>query len=256
VRESLARADAVLAEDTRRAGILCRRLGVETKRFISFYEQNEAARTGQALELLHQGQTLALISDAGTPVLSDPGYQLVRACREAGIRVTPVPGPFAPAAALSACGLAPMPFSFLGFLPRKTGEARRVLESFAAVPGSLVLFERKNRVGETLALAHEVLGEREFCVARELTKEHEEFIFGRLGRGLEGDRELLGEVTLVIGPPAQAADLDEAAVAALIERERAADEKPRETAKRIAALAPGWTAKQIYALMQRSSRES
>jgi len=126
-RRVLAAADAVLAEDTRRSGLLFQRLGLTARRFLSFHDHNEAQRLPQVLAWLAEGQSLALISDAGTPLLSDPGFRLVRAAREAGHAVVPVPGPSAPVTALSACGLPPQPFVFLGFLPRKPGEVRKTL---------------------------------------------------------------------------------------------------------------------------------
>jgi 16S rRNA (cytidine1402-2'-O)-methyltransferase len=135
-REVLAAADLLLAEDTRRAGLLFQRLGIRSKGFLSLFEHNEEARIGTVLAALERGESVALFSDAGTPLLSDPGFRLVRACREAGFAVSPVPGPSAPAAALSASGLPPQPFVFLGFLPRKDGDIRRFLEPFAALPAT------------------------------------------------------------------------------------------------------------------------
>ena len=259
-RDVLTRADAVLAEDTRRAGLLFRRLAIRRARpgFFSLHEHNEAGRVPQVLTMLGQGQSVALISDAGTPVLADPGYRLVRACREAGQRVTPVPGPSAPAAALSACGLPPAPYTFFGFLPRAKGQARKLLARHAATGASLVFFERKDRLAATLALAGEVLGDREFALCRELTKVYEEFILGRLGQ-LPENLDLLGEVTVVIGPTplggpeglddaasAQgAADLD-ASLAAIMAEERARGGKPREVARRVAERVPGKSVKEIY----------
>ena len=132
-REVLETADGILAEDTRRAGLLLSRCGLNvTTPFTSFHDHNEEARLPQVLELLQAGKTLALVSDAGTPLLSDPGYRLVRACRKAGIRVSPVPGPSAPVAALSASGLPPQPFVFLGFLPRKKAEQEAALRPYAS----------------------------------------------------------------------------------------------------------------------------
>lgn len=254
-REVLTRAAAVLAEDTRRAGLLFSRLGIvrEKKGFFSLHEHNEAGRIPQVLEMLAEGQAVALISDAGTPVLADPGYRLARACREGGFRVVPVPGPFAPAAALCACGLPPAPFTFLGFLPRQKGEVRRLFARHAATGASLVFFERKDRLLPTLALAAEALGDREFAVCRELTKTHEEIFAGRLG-ALDPERlAVLGEVTVVIGPealggpaaPAAGLDLD-----AVLAEEKARGGKPREVARRVAermsVFGVGVSPKEIY----------
>lgn len=248
-RRVLTAADAVLAEDTRRAGLLCQRLGIEAKRFLSFHDHNETGRLPQAMSLLEAGQTLALVSDAGTPLLSDPGFRLVRAAREAGHAVVPVPGPSAPVAALSACGLPPQPFVFLGFLPRKPGEVKKTLEPYANLPASIVFFERKDRLAASLALAREILGERECCLARELTKEHEEFILGSLSSLAAAERELLGELTVVLGPPLAGARAAQAEVREALAAESAAGGRPKDVARRVAARCPGWTAKEIYELL-------
>lgn len=265
---ALCLADAVLAEDTRRAGLFFRRQGLERaagrKGFLSLHEHNEAGRIPQVMELIEAGRSVALISDAGTPVLSDPGYRLVRACRLAGLPVTSLPGPFAPAVALSACGLPPAPFTFLGFLPRHKGQAERLLARHAATGASLVFFERKDRLAATLALAARALGDREFAVCRELTKQYEEFILGRLGALAQTPLEVLGEVTVVLGPEAlgpaspgqeagEGADPRALVVAALAE-EKARGGKPREVARRVVerlgASVPGLTAKDVYDMLK------
>lgn len=248
-REILETADLVLAEDTRRAAALFRRLGLPPRRFLSFYEQNEEDRREEALAALRSGAQVALISDAGTPLVADPGYRLVRACRREGLPVSPVPGPSAPVAALSAAGLAPLPFTFLGFLPRDVAGRRALFRAYAAVPGSLIFFERKDRLGESLALARDLLGPRELAICRELTKTHEEFLLGRLedADALAGD--LLGEITVIVGPPESApgrADEKEAraCLRALLDRGM----KPREAAREAHGRLPGWSVKELYAL--------
>lgn len=250
LREVLSRAGLVLAEDTRRAGLLCARLGVKAQGFLSLHEHNEEGRIDRVLAALDAGADVALVSDAGAPLLSDPGFPLVRACRAAGHRVSPVPGPSAPVAALCACGLPPQPFAFLGFLPRKAGEARGVLENFGRAGCTLVLFERKDRVRRTLALCAEVLGPREFCLARELTKEHEEFIVGRLDAldGLEFTE--LGEFTLVLGPAEAPARASEDELDAVLRAEAAAGGRPREVVRRVLAQVTGWSSKAIYARLE------
>ena len=263
-RDVLTRADAILAEDTRRAGLFFRRLLITRARpgFFSLHEHNEAGRIPQVLEMLAQGQAVALISDAGTPVLSDPGFRLARACRESGFRVTCVPGPSAPVTALAACGLPPAPYTFLGFLPRTKGQAQKLLARHAATGATLIFFERKDRLAATLALAAGVLGDREFALCRELTKVYEEFILGRLGRLAEANLDVLGEVTVVIGPepvggpnvlggpeslagPESATDRA-AALAAVIAEEKTRGGKPREVARRVAQRVPGMSVKEIY----------
>ena len=262
-RRVLESADLILAEDTRRAGLAFQRLGVKRSgEIMSFFEHNENARTPAALAALDQGKNVALVSDAGTPLLSDPGYRLVAACHEAGIPVVPVPGPSAVAAALSACGLPPVPFTFLGFAPRRKGQLTALLTRHRDTGASLVIFERAERVPAFLAVAAAVLGPRPFCLAREMTKTYEEFAFGRLDR-LEGfDPELRGEATLVIGPGGPGGEGragmpdDEDTVRRVMEEERAGGGKPRQVAKRTAARLSGWTADQVYEKLQDQARET
>jgi 16S rRNA (cytidine1402-2'-O)-methyltransferase len=242
----LGEAGLILAEDTRRTGRLLAEAGVACARLVSLHEHNEAGRVAQALEFLAGGGQAALVSDAGTPLLSDPGFTLVRACRAAGVVVAPVPGPCAVTAALSASGLAPYPFTFLGFLPRKSGDVTRLFAAYAALGQTLVFFERKDRLAASLALAAAVLGDREFVVAREMTKTFEEFIPGRLFDLSVLERELLGEITVVIGPAAQGVRHSEAEAAKIHAREAAAGGKPREVARRAAGKLSGWSATEVY----------
>lgn len=247
----LSAADVVLAEDTRRSGQLCKRLGIEARRFVSLHEHNEAERLPQVVDALRGGGVVALVSDAGTPLLSDPGYRLVAACREEGLRVTPVPGPCSFVAALSAAGLPPQPFVFLGFLPRGAGAARNFLMPYAALPATLAFFERKTRLKASLGVAREVLGNRRACVARELTKVHEEFILGDLDGLCRDCPELLGEITVLVGPPEAPERAGEADVSAVLAEESARGGKPREVARRAAARLPGVSAKDIYERLAR-----
>ena len=248
--EVLSRAGLVLAEDTRRAGLLLSRLGIKGQGFLSLHDHNEESRIERVLALLDAGAEVALVSDAGTPLLSDPGFRLARACRAAGHRVAPVPGPSAITAALSAAGVAPQPFAFLGFLPRKAGEARGVLERYGRLGCTLVLFERKDRVRKTLEAAAAVLGPREFCLARELTKDHEEFILGRLD-GLDGlDFTELGEFTVVLGPAEVSAAASEDELDAVLREEAASGGKPREGVRRVLARVTGWSSKAVYARLE------
>lgn len=195
----LAEADRIYAEDTRRTRVLLEHHGIAT-RAVSLHSRNEEGRIGEALERLARGEKLAIVSDAGTPLISDPGAHLVAAAAEAGFRVEPIPGPSAVLAALSVSGLRAHPFTFVGFLPRRGGGRRRLLVSHRERPEALVVFESPNRVADTLKDLVEVFGrERKACVARELTKLHEEVVRGTLGdlaaRFAEGAR---GEVTLII----------------------------------------------------------
>lgn len=250
-REILMDADVVLAEDTRRAGLLFKRLGLERHgRLMSFFEHNEDKRLPKVLGFLEEGLTVALISDAGTPLLSDPGFTLVRSCREQGIKVSPVPGPSAPVVALSASGLPPLPYTFLGFPPRRKSQTEKLFAAHRDTGATLVFFERKSRLKGTLTIARDILGEREFCVARELTKEYEEFLRGSLGDLDSMDLDLRGELTVIIGPAGEQGDTDEASLARIIEEENEVGGKPKEIARRVAQRAVGWTAKEVYALMR------
>ncbi|MEG2139845.1 MAG: 16S rRNA (cytidine(1402)-2'-O)-methyltransferase [Bilophila sp.] len=251
-RQVLESADIVLAEDTRRAGLLCQRCEIVVQRFISFHDHNEDAKTEAMLALIAEGKTLALISDAGLPLVADPGYRLVRACRAASIPVSVVPGPCAPVTALAGSGIAPQPFVFLGFLPRGRADQEKLLASFAHLQLTLIFFERKDRLAQTLSVAHAVLGARELCIARELTKTHEEYISGRLEEGVPTEA-LLGEITVVIGPPESDGLTDRDTLLQLIAEERTLGGSPRDVARRVQTRTTGWTVKAIYAMMSARS---
>lgn len=195
--------DLVLAEDTRRTRKLLAHFDLH-KPLESLHEHNETAKAAGLVERLRGGQSMALVSDAGTPLLSDPGYPLVTAALEAGVDAVPVPGASAVLASLVASGLPPDRFTFVGYLPRKATGRRRELEALAGIPGTLIFLESPRRLVAMLSDAADVLGPRHATVARELTKVHEEFLRGplpELGRRLEG-REIRGEVTVcVTGAP-------------------------------------------------------
>lgn len=247
-RAVLETADLVLAEDTRRAAALLRQCGISARRLLSFYDHNEADRQESVLRLLRQGKGVALISDAGTPLLADPGYRLVRAARREGLDVSPLPGPSAPVAALSAAGIAPLPFSFLGFLPRDRAGREGIFRAFAHVPGSLVFFERKDRLRDSLALAAAALGPRELAVCRELTKDHEEFILTRL-EAPDLPESLLGEITVVVGPPERMERTPEEETRRLALAELARGGRPRDAVRRLLGRVRGWSGKELYALL-------
>lgn len=238
----------MLAEDTRRAGLLLSQCGIKPKNLASFHDHNEEERQAGVMALLGEGKNIALVSDAGTPLLADPGYRLARECRKKGIQVSPVPGPSAPVAALSAAGIPPLPFTFLGFLPRTAGARGELFSAYAQVPGSLVFFERKDRLAESLAQAYEILGSREMAICRELTKIHEEFIIGRLKNGPELAAGLLGEITVIIGPPEKTRRASEEEALAVLRRFLDAGLKPRNAAREASRECPGWTAKELYSL--------
>lgn len=242
----LADADIILAEDTRRAGILLKSLNIQAKRLESFFEHNEVEKTPAILDQLRNGLSVALITDAGTPLLADPGYRLVKKCREEGLPVSPVPGPSAPVAALSAAGFPPVPFSFLGFLPRGAADIKSLFTLYGVVPGSLIFFERKNRVRNSLKLAAEVLGKRPWVICRELTKIHEEFIYGNLGEENPAADNLLGEITIIIGPCSTGERTSPELVRKKFAEFSGTGKKPREIAKLVSAQVTGWSVAEIY----------
>jgi 16S rRNA (cytidine1402-2'-O)-methyltransferase len=212
---ALREAEIVVAEDTRTARQLlaaARRAGESRAEplVLSCYDANEGARAEEVADRLRGGAQVALVSEAGTPLVSDPGYRIVKAAIAAGARVVPVPGPAAMLAALVGSGLPPDRFLFHGFPPRKSGARRRLFESLRALPATLVFYESPLRAAATLADLAAVLGaDRPACLARELTKEHEELVrdtLGALAARYATDRPL-GEVTLVVaGAPADAAE--------------------------------------------------
>jgi len=198
--ETLRAADVVLAEDTRRTSILLRHFEIGT-RLLSAHEHNEAARAGTVVEMLREGKQVALVSDAGTPLLSDPGARIVREVVAAGFDVVPIPGASALLAALVGSGIAADTFTFLGFPPRKGPERAELLEEIAASPRASVLYESPNRVARLLADLAEACGPaRRVAVARELTKMHEEFVRATLAEAAAhfADREVLGEIVVVV----------------------------------------------------------
>lgn len=225
----LGEAELVLAEDTRRTRVLLERHDVKAKP-VSLHAHNEASRIAGTLAVLDTGGSVALVSDAGTPLISDPGDRLVTAVLQAGHEVSPVPGASALLSALSSSGLQTEPFTFVGFLPRRRGECQRVLESLRDRAETMVFFESPRRVAKTLTRLSEVLGDRAACVARELTKLHEEIARGTLAelakRFAEGAR---GEFTLVVAGAADVAalitsdELDEA-IRALVAEGRSSRE--------------------------------
>jgi 16S rRNA (cytidine1402-2'-O)-methyltransferase len=198
---TLGEADVVACEDTRRTRKLLTHFGISVKELITYNDQNERRRSAELLKKISQGSTVALVSDAGMPGLSDPGYRLVRACADAGYEVEVVPGPNAAVSALVVSGLPPARYVFEGFLPRKPGDRRRRLEELKAEARTLVMYESPHRVAATLADAHSVLGERPAALIRELTKLHEEVRRGSLGELAEKVAEAApkGEMVLVIG---------------------------------------------------------
>jgi 16S rRNA (cytidine1402-2'-O)-methyltransferase len=193
-------ADLVAAEDTRKTAQLLSRHGI-TKSLVSYHDHNESRRTPELLQRLRQGASIALVSNAGTPGISDPGYRLVSAAAAAGIRIVPVPGATAAAAALSASGLPTDAFVFVGFLPRKAGKRLTQIKALASEARTVILYESPQRIVALVAELQQTLGDRHAVLARELTKIHEEFIRGRLSgilETLQARPEVKGECTLLL----------------------------------------------------------
>ena len=198
----LREADLIACEDTRYSARLLAHYGITTPRE-SYHDHNERERTPRFLERLHRGQNIALISDSGTPLISDPGYSLVSACRNEGIPVVPIPGPSAVIAALAGCGLPMSRFYFVGFLPPRSQARKAELEKLRAIDATLVFYEAPHRLLATLTDMGAILGSRPACLARELTKMHEEWMRGTLAELLEimsARPKIRGEITLAVGP--------------------------------------------------------
>lgn len=201
LREVLESADVIAAEDSRRAHRLISDLGLSIKAQVwSFYDAVEEAKSPELIDRVKNGDTVVVISDAGMPTVSDPGYRLVQEAIAQGVQVSVIPGPSAVLAALAVSGLAVDRFSFEGFLPRKSGERRKLLETLLHESRTMVFFEAPHRLAETLVDLEAVLGpERQAVICRELTKTYEEVIRGSVAELVAwSDREILGEITLVI----------------------------------------------------------
>jgi 16S rRNA (cytidine1402-2'-O)-methyltransferase len=243
----LSQVSLIAAEDTRVTRKLLTHFDIHT-RLVSYYEHNKLSKLDSILEELKRGD-VALVSDAGTPGLNDPGYELVRAALDAGYGVSPLPGPASPIAALVASGLATDSFLYLGYLPRKSSDRRASLAGVAMLPYTLIFLETPHRLLESLQDLHAALGDRQVAVARELTKLHEEIWRGSLSAAMEYFTNPRGEFVLVLegnkGP--QDGKWTEQEMLAAIRREREAGETPSALASRLAELS-GWRRRDVYAL--------
>lgn len=256
--DELAAADIVAAEDTRRLRRLAASLGVEIAgRVVSYFEGNEAARTPELVAALGAGRRVVLVTDAGMPSVSDPGYRLVTAAVAAGIPVTAVPGPSAVLTALAVSGLAVDRFCFEGFLPRKAGERRRRLAGLAAEERTMVFFESRHRLPATLTAMAEAFGaDRPAAVCRELTKTYEEVRRGPLGElaGWAAGGDVLGEITIVVAGATPAAATPEDAAVLVAEREAAG--VPRKEAIAAVAREAGLPKRAVYAAVVAGSQRA
>ncbi|MEU6149507.1 16S rRNA (cytidine(1402)-2'-O)-methyltransferase [Actinosynnema sp. NPDC047251] len=245
---ALASADVVAAEDTRRLRSLAAALDVQVGgRVISFYDQVETSRLPGLVDALHAGQTVLLVTDAGMPSVSDPGYRLVAACVEEGLTVTCLPGPSAVTTALAVSGLPSDRFCFDGFPPRKSGERQRWFGALLAEPRTVVFFESPHRLAATLADAAEVLGaDRRAAVCRELTKTYEEVRRGGLGELAEWAAEgVKGEITVVLAPGAPVEGPSMESLVAEVKQRVADGERMKSAAAEVAAAA-GVSKKALY----------
>jgi 16S rRNA (cytidine1402-2'-O)-methyltransferase len=192
--------DVIAAEDTRHSGRLLKHFGI-SKPLLSYFQFNEAQRSEEIIERLRRGEKVALVTDAGSPGISDPGERVVKAAIAAGFRVESVPGPSALVAALTASGLPTDEFHFIGFLPHKSGQRRNKLESLKSFDGTLVLYESPYRIEKLLVELSEVFPERQVVLARELTKKFEEFLRGKPGELLDRlrKRTIKGEIVVMVG---------------------------------------------------------
>lgn len=247
----LAAADVVAAEDTRRLRRLADDLRVEvTARVVSYFEGNERARTPSLLEALLDGERVVLVTDAGMPSVSDPGYRLVSAAIDAGVRVTAVPGPSAVLTALAVSGLPVDRFCFEGFLPRKAGERTRRLSALAGDERTLVFFESPHRLAASLTALAETFGpDRPAAVCRELTKTHEEVRRGPLADlATWATGDVRGEITLVVGGATQVATMTPEALRAAVAAEEAAGSSRKDAIASVARSA-GVPRREVYNLV-------
>ncbi|HUP44905.1 MAG TPA: 16S rRNA (cytidine(1402)-2'-O)-methyltransferase, partial [Thermoanaerobaculia bacterium] len=235
--ETLRSVAVVLCEDTRHTRKLLTHFGIDTPAE-SYHDHNEEERAPGLVERLAAGESFALVSDAGMPVVSDPGFRLVRLARERGIRVEPVPGPFAGIVALAVSGVAPLPFTFLGFAPHRQGERLDFYRHAAALGHTVIVYESPERLIASLEDLVAVFGDAAVCVARELTKMHEEIVSGTASSVL---RELMerdavrGEITLVIGAAVRPQeDVSPAAIRDEFERLRTAGMRRNDAVKAVA----------------------
>ena len=252
----LREADVLAAEDTRHTRVLLERHGID-RPLLSLHEHNEEARIADVLARVRAGSRVALVSDAGTPVVSDPGFRVIRAAREEGLPVEVVPGPSAVTAAVAGAGLPAESFAFVGFPPRKAGELARWAKETLALPVAAVFFESPRRLVATLEALAAVEPDRPACVCRELTKLHEEFVrepLGALASEMAAREEIRGEVTVLVAAPGARPAAEPAFDAeAEVARLRAEGKGDKEIAKAVAK-ATGRKASDVYAELVRGKR--
>ncbi len=243
--------DQIACEDTRHTQKLLAHYDIH-KPLVSYHEHNEGKRGAELAAAMKQGAKVALVSDAGMPLVSDPGHLLVTLCLQNQIPVVPIPGPSALLASLSGSGMPTEEFLFVGFLPARSGERRRALERLRIEERTIILYEAPHRVAECVAEALEVLGDRPACLAREVTKLHEEFLRGKLSEILASleERPARGEITLILGPPSadevRARGNSSQTLAARVEELMQQAKLDRKEALKLAAKERGLTRRAAY----------
>jgi 16S rRNA (cytidine1402-2'-O)-methyltransferase len=250
----LKESDLIACEDTRHTARLLTRYEISTPKE-SYHKFNEESRTPRFIQMLREGKNIALVSDSGTPLISDPGYELVSACRIEGIPVVPVPGPSAAIAALIGSGLPADTFFFAGFLPPRGSARKRRLEELASVPATLILYEAPHRILASIEDMITTLGDRRASLARELTKIHEEFLHGRLSEILDTLRarpEIQGEITLVLeqGEAVATEVTFPCSIRQHLEEEMSRTGLPRNEALKVVAKTRGITRKEAYKALE------
>ena len=247
----LGEADLIACEDTRHTLKLLNHYGIH-KPTLSYHQHNEASRADELLKRLEQGAQIVLVSDAGTPIISDPGHRLVSLCIERQIPVVPIPGPSALIAALAASGLPSEEFVFVGFLSSRPVARRKALQNLAKETHTMALYEAPHRLVDTLSDALECLGRRQAVIAREITKIHEEFLRGDLAELLVRVQRqpVRGEITLLIGPPLPGSDksprLSAAPLGQRVEQIMREQQIDRKAALKLAARERGLTKREAY----------
>ncbi|HUE43634.1 MAG TPA: 16S rRNA (cytidine(1402)-2'-O)-methyltransferase [Candidatus Sulfotelmatobacter sp.] len=254
----LREADQIAAEDTRHTQKLLAHYEI-SRPLVSYHEHNEITRAPELIVALEQGAKIALVSDAGMPLVSDPGHRLVSLCLRHHIPVVPVPGPSALLAALSASGLPNEEFLFVGFLPQRSGERRRAFERLRIEDRTLILYEAPHRIADCVSDAKEILGDRPACLAREITKLHEEFRRGKLSEIADSLRErpAKGEITFLIGAgePAAAGAESSQGLAERVEELMRQAKLDRKEALKLAAKERGLTRREAYERVVEEKKE-
>ncbi len=253
--ETLKQVDKVAAEDTRTARKLFTHFGIDTP-LVSFHEYSAASRVLSFLQQLKEGQSIGLVSEAGTPGISDPGFSLIRAAIAAGIPLVSLPGPCAAITALTASGLPMNEYYFVGFLPTKKSARNKRLAELAEIPATMIFYESPRRLKATLAAVAETLGNRNICIARELSKIYEEYIRGSVKDIIvrESDRKWRGEITLVVAGVSKG-DQEEKEVDPLLLKKRlqelviSSTLSTRDLVDVLQVEFPGWRKKDIYRLV-------